>query len=142
MDSTGPRGSGPAAFESFLVEDMILTLGNLRGSLGWLGAEAAADRACLDRLDRQLALLEDRAHRMAHALRDAAAAASEPANLFAAPDAGPDTGPDTRPDTGPNRGRNRAPAALAPHGSGGTILDALGADRGQDARPVFRSRRT
>ncbi len=76
--------SGLAAFESFLVEDVILTLGNLRGSLDWLGGGAATDRACLDRLGRQLAFLEDRAHRMARMLRDAAAM-PEPANLFAAP---------------------------------------------------------
>lgn len=107
--------SGRTAFESFLVEDVILTLGNLRGSLGWLGEGAATDRACLDRLDRQLALLEDRAHRMARALRDAAAA-SEPANLFAAPD-----------------------AALASIDR--AILDALAADRADGAPPVFRSRR-
>lgn len=71
-----------AAFESFLVEDVILTLGNLRGSLGWLGEAAAKDRAWVERLDRQLGLLEDRARRLAGALREDATA--EPANLFAA----------------------------------------------------------
>ena len=105
MDSTGPRGSGPAAFESFLVEDMILTLGNLRGSLGWLGAEAAADRACLDRLDRQLGLLEDRARRMARRLREPAP--PEPANLFAMSEPAPDGGTD-----GPARGRSGGGAAV------------------------------
>jgi len=54
------------AFETFLVEDVILTLGNLRGSLGWLGqADPGADpgpyRAGLARLDRQIETLEDRA---------------------------------------------------------------------------------
>jgi hypothetical protein len=55
-----------AAFERFLVEDVILTLGNLRGSLGWLDspearADAAIYRAGLRRIDRQIELLEDRA---------------------------------------------------------------------------------
>jgi hypothetical protein len=52
-------------FEVFLVEDVILTLGNLRGSLSWLGTSQSADpaifRAGLDRLDRQIGMLEDRA---------------------------------------------------------------------------------
>ena len=76
-----------AAFESFLVEDVILTLGNLRGSLLWLGEGSAIERICIDRLDRQLGLLEDRAHRMARLLRDEESA-PEPANLCAAPPAG------------------------------------------------------
>lgn len=79
--------SARAALESFLVEDVILTLGNLRGTLPWLGADSAIDRIWIDRLDRQLGLLEDRAHRMARLLRDEASA-PEPANLFAAPAAG------------------------------------------------------
>ncbi|WP_413874804.1 hypothetical protein [Albidovulum sp.] len=123
--------SGQTAFESFLVEDVILTLGNLRGSLGWLGEGAAADRACLDRLDRQLGLLEDRAHRVAQALREAAA--SEPANLFAGPDAGS--------NAGPGCGENRAPDTSALAEVESAILAALAADRAQGARPVFRSRR-
>jgi hypothetical protein len=132
MNDSGPRVSDPATFESFLVEDVILTLGNLRGSLGWLGEGAATDRACLVRLDRQLALLEDRAHRMAHALRDAAAA-SEPANLFATPDAGQARRLD--------RGQDRAPDIPALAAIDSAILDALAAERAEEAPPVFRSRR-
>ena len=63
-------------FEAFLIEDVILTLGNVRLSLTWLAADAgqAADardgqwrQAGIERLDRQLSQLEDRAR----ALRDA-----------------------------------------------------------------------
>ncbi|MEI2807175.1 hypothetical protein [Albidovulum sp.] len=140
MNDSGPRVSDPATFESFLVEDVILTLGNLRGSLGWLGEGAATDRACLVRLDRQLALLEDRAHRMAHALRDAAAA-SEPANLFAAPDAGQARGQDRGQARGQDRERDRAPDFPALAAIDSAILDALAAERAEDAPPVFRSRR-
>lgn len=71
------------AFESFLVEDVILTLGNLRGSLSWLGEGAGRSRAGIDRLDRQLGLLEDRARAMALGLHHPPPA-PEPANLFAA----------------------------------------------------------
>jgi hypothetical protein len=64
-------------FEVFLVEDVILTLGNLRGSLSWLGTSQSADpaifRAGLDRLDRQIGLLEDRARALKRQMVDAAA---------------------------------------------------------------------
>lgn len=55
------------AFEMFLLQDVILTLGNLRGSLGWLAdsgreAEPAIFRAGIARLQHQIAQLEDRAH--------------------------------------------------------------------------------
>lgn len=83
MTRSAPQASR-AGFEAFLVEDVILTLGNLRGALGWLGGGSLADRACLDRLDRQLALLDDRARQLARALC-AEAAAAEPANIFAIP---------------------------------------------------------
>jgi hypothetical protein len=58
-----------SSFDVFLVEDVILTLGNLRGSLGWLADPAPADdpalhRAGLERIGRQIALLEDRARAM------------------------------------------------------------------------------
>lgn len=48
---------------TFLVEDVILTLANLRGTLDWLVAEPAAElrAAARDRLDRQIDLIEDRA---------------------------------------------------------------------------------
>lgn len=88
MITSAPESSR-AVFEAFLVEDVILTLGNLRGALGWLGGGSPADRACLDRLDRQLSLLEDRARRLALALSaETEAEAPVPANLFAAPAVG------------------------------------------------------
>ena len=63
------------AFETFLVEDVILTLGNLRGSLAWLGqTDAVADpglhRAGLARLDRQIETLEDRARAVCRKIRE------------------------------------------------------------------------
>lgn len=69
-------------FEVFLVEDVILTLGNLRGSLSWLGTSQSADpaifRAGLDRLDRQIGLLEDRARALTRQM--VIAAATDPAS--------------------------------------------------------------
>ncbi len=58
-----------SAFETFLIEDVILTLGNLRGALAWLaqpgaGVDPATLRSGLDRLQGQIALLEDRAHKV------------------------------------------------------------------------------
>jgi hypothetical protein len=64
-------------FEVFLVEDVILTLGNLRGSLSWLGSYQSADpaifRAGLDRLDGQIGMLEDRARALKRQMVVAAA---------------------------------------------------------------------
>jgi hypothetical protein len=62
-------GDGPDKFEVFLVEDVILTLGNLRSGLAWLAVPeanvpAAQVRAGVARLDAQLALLEERARRV------------------------------------------------------------------------------
>ena len=112
------------AFETFLVEDVILTLGNLRGSLAWLGqSDAGADpglhRAGLARLDRQIETLEDRARAVCRIIRDAPAAAGTPP----------------------------AAAAYAPAISLERLLqDALGSEakprRGDAGRPEFRSRRT
>lgn len=58
---------------TFLVEDVILTLANLRGTLDWLAAEPVAElrAAARERLDRQIDLIEDRAR--AHLDRIAAA---------------------------------------------------------------------
>jgi hypothetical protein len=55
-----------AAHERFLVEDVILTLGNLRSWIAWLSdPETRLERdrlpAYLDRLDHQIELLQDRA---------------------------------------------------------------------------------
>ncbi len=108
------------AFEVFLVEDVILTLGNLRGSLAWLGqGDAGADpdlhRAGLARLDRQLETLEDRARAVCQTIR------------------------------GDPGGEMPPPAAYAPAISLERLLqDALGSDarpRTGDAAPEFRSRR-
>lgn len=71
-----------AAFEAFLVEDVILTLANLRASLAWLGEDgeaakkgegANADhlswrRAGLARIDCQIGMLEDRARAVCRSL--------------------------------------------------------------------------
>lgn len=157
-----------AAFEAFLVEDVILTLANLRASLAWLGETAAADRggatdtggaaddaarrrAGLDRIDRQIGMLEDRARAVCDGLRqecDSAAVvlaapagpgrddvsawlrdgAAEQAVVRAAPEAAADTGPLTIAEA---------------------IRDALGEGAAEDegaavpaaAAPIFRSRR-
>ena len=54
------------AFEAFLVEDVILTLGTVRGALGWLGnsedCPAAVRAEGFARVARQISALEDRAH--------------------------------------------------------------------------------
>lgn len=106
------------AFETFLVEDVILTLGNLRGSLAWLGqgdvgADPGLHRAGLARLDRQLESLEDRARAVCRISR------------------------------GDPCGDLPPPAAYAPAISLERLLqDALGSGaRASDAAPEFRSRR-
>ncbi len=106
-----------AAFETFLVEDVILTLGNLRGSLSWLDtsharADPAIFRAGLLRLDRQIELLEERAR----SLRDGMTAAG-------AFRAGARTRPDEPPEASP--GAPPGPAAAGP------APDGLAADAGQ-----------
>jgi hypothetical protein len=68
------EGTDPA-FEQFLIEDVILALGNLRASLAWLmdpGAAAppAALRAGLERAMLQVAQVEDRARDMCRAVRE------------------------------------------------------------------------
>ena len=110
------------AFETFLVEDVILTLGNLRGSLAWLaqsdaGTDPGLHRAGLARLDRQIETLEDRARAVCKIIR------GDPAGEVA------------------------PPAAYAPTISLERLLqDALGSDeaprRGDAGMPEFRSRRT
>ena len=80
------------ALEVFLVQDVILTLGGMRGTLGWLGrAEdcSPVQRAeALARITRQIGAVEDRARALWQDMRtpppdDAGAAA----NLFL-PEAG------------------------------------------------------
>lgn len=62
------------SFESFLLEDVILTLGTLRGSLGWIAEGGEEGRAGLARLERQLAMLEDRARALCSGPHPSAAA--------------------------------------------------------------------
>lgn len=114
------RDAARAAFESFLVEDMFLTLGNLRGSLAWVMKDSAAERAFIDRLDRQLGLLQDRARQMARWLCEEASA-PEPANLFAASET------DTCRDS------------AAPDDIDMSILSVVAAPDERTPAPVFRS---
>ncbi|MCX7889628.1 MAG: hypothetical protein N2422_07865 [Rhodobacteraceae bacterium] len=55
----------------FLLEDVVLALGNLRGALAWLDADPpltpAERRAGIARLGRQVDLLHDRVRRLASA---------------------------------------------------------------------------
>ena len=111
------------AFETFLIEDVILTLGNLRGSLSWLGqADTGTDpglhRAGLARLERQIETLEDRARAVCKIIRSDQTA----------------------------QGALPAAAAYAPAISLERLLqDALGSDpqprHGGATSPEFRSRR-
>lgn len=110
-------------FETFLVQDVILTLGNLRGSLAWLadgGAEvdAAIYRAGLERLDRQIEQLQDRARAMC-----ASVTANPAVKALPVP----------------------TPAAAYIVGSGMSLecllRDALG-EEAAGLRPLFRSRRS
>jgi hypothetical protein len=99
-----------AQSDVFLVEDVILTLGNLRGSLAWLADPGPLDdpalhRAGLERIGRQIALLEDRVRAMrrrmgtetapvmtaaeeADDIADADADYDDAMNIFAGPDTG------------------------------------------------------
>lgn len=116
------RVSARAAFESFLVEDVILTLGNLRGSLAWVMKDSAAERACFDRLDRQIALLQDRARQMARWLCEEVSP-PEPTNLFAV------------------RESDMRRESAVPDDIDISILSVLAAPDEHTPAPVFRSRR-
>lgn len=76
------------AFEVFLVEDVILTLGTVRGALGWLGENegcpAAARAEGFARITRQIAALEDRARDLWQGLH--LESGSPPAPALPAPD--------------------------------------------------------
>ena len=69
-------------FDTFLVEDVILTLCNVRLSLTWLTSDAAAAgsedwrRVGIQRLDRELAQTEDRARALRDSLRERGGPAS------------------------------------------------------------------
>lgn len=103
------------ALTAFLIEDVILALGNLRGSLGWLAAEApdaGQMHGGLQRIGRQLDLIEDRARTIWRGLADSFG--SDPP----------------------------APGAAPPEGAGPTLAqvlqDALGTDRDAGAPGGFR----
>lgn len=163
-----------AAFEAFLVEDVILTLANLRASLAWLGETAAADqggaddasrrRAGLDRIDRQIGMLEDRARAVCDGLRqgcdEAGAAAVAPAGQddvavwlqdCAEDRAGEQASPGAVPGTGTLTIAEAIRDALGEDASGadggsdwpGTIRQAAAPAAGPEDRaaPIFRSRR-
>ena len=70
------------SIEAFLVEDMILTLVNLRASLEWLSGGANGDvarhRSGWDRFDRQLEMLEARARDLLQGVKDRAGAIPTP----------------------------------------------------------------
>ncbi|MCB2117439.1 MAG: hypothetical protein KDE00_14385 [Rhodobacteraceae bacterium] len=79
-----------ASFETFLVEDVILTLGTLRGALGWIADGGEPGRAGIERLERQLAWLEDRARALCSDL--AATTPAPPPHTCFGPLAGGATG--------------------------------------------------
>lgn len=138
------------AFEAFLVEDVILTLANLRASLAWFSETAAAQngapddalrrRAGLERIDRQIGMLEDRARAVCDGLRPESegTGVSEAAAAITAP-AGPESDGmaawrrDGAEDRGGDRGGPEATAVAAPLSIAGAIRDALGADAPNDA---------
>ena len=110
--------SARKALESFLVEDVILTLGTLRGALEWLGQEPRQSRIGIERIDHQLGLLEDRARAVCAQLRDEAKSGGkapvpdqEAENLFAAFPA-PERGKKTVPDKPPMTEERFPPVAL------------------------------
>lgn len=65
--------AGRPDYATFLVEDVILTLANLRGSLDWLADDGTGVErriAGLKRIERQIDLLEDRARTLYDQLRE------------------------------------------------------------------------
>ncbi|MCV2871440.1 hypothetical protein OEZ71_03930 [Defluviimonas sp. WL0050] len=101
--------------EQFLVEDVIVTLGNIRRTFRWVresgpGADPAELHERLDRLDRLIDVVETRARDVCQQLQ----AAGGQLIRYAAPVA-----------------QNEIPIELA-------ILDALA---GMDEPPLFRSQR-
>lgn len=84
---------GTGNFEVFLVEDMILTLLNLKGSLGWLAGESLARdpegrRSAQRRLEAQIDMLEERARDLVAGLKDSRAAGAGGCCCTCADDAG------------------------------------------------------
>ena len=108
-----------ATYERFLVEDVILTLGNLRTSLAWLmdpdgDRPPRALRAGLERAMRQIEQMEDRA-------RSLSRSGAERTEL---------------PDPSP-----AAYAECSGIGLEHVLRDALSADGSALPAPVFRTRR-
>jgi len=129
------QAAGLSAFQTFLVEDVLLTLGNLRAALAWLvedGTVAPGDRrhAGITRIDRQIELLQVRARAVCAA---DAPPLDDPAGRRA------DLGP-----ASPEPAADQLPPS-APTGAGSgleqLLRDALGSDALSTA-PLFRSRRT
>lgn len=81
---------GAGAFEAFLIEDVILTLGSVRGALGWLGTAEdcppAQRAAAFARITRQIGALEDRARGLWNDMQPepapCAAESGEAGNIF------------------------------------------------------------
>ena len=78
-------GQADDAVLSFLLEDVILTLGTVQGALGWLASGAdcppAARAEGFARIARQIAALEDRAHALWAERRSAPCPRPEEADL-------------------------------------------------------------
>ncbi|MGB7269722.1 MAG: hypothetical protein WBC90_09395 [Albidovulum sp.] len=140
------------ALATFLVEDVILTLGNMRGSLAWLGqadTKATPDlqRAGLARLDRQIATLEERAWAVCQEMRDAQVSVMGIANAadVAPPVPGPEPGPEVMPQIGPATPSAPAPLPRPEHPSislESLLRDALSGDAPlglYEGPPTFRS---
>jgi hypothetical protein len=118
------------AFEVFLVEDVILTLGNLRNSLAWLAAAEGTSpeerKSGIDRLNRQLDLVEARARELCSNMRRDSCNAD---NLFGFLS---------------DMDRNRFDEKLSSDDHlpiGQVLRDALGDEAALDAAFVFRSSR-
>lgn len=75
-------GNVREALEFFLVQDVILTLGTVRGALGWLGGDDAVPQSArvegFERVSRQIEALEDRARRLWDDLRQSPTAGAAP----------------------------------------------------------------
>ncbi|MCB2128136.1 MAG: hypothetical protein KDE03_03445 [Rhodobacteraceae bacterium] len=116
------------SFEVFLVEDVILTLGNLRNSLAWLAAAEGTSpeerRSGIDRLNRQLDLVEARARELCGNMRRESFACD---NLF-----GFLNGSDND-----RFGEHRVNEGRVPIGQ--VFRDALGEEETLDAAFSFRS---
>ncbi|HQU68410.1 MAG TPA: hypothetical protein PLI43_09445 [Albidovulum sp.] len=75
-------GNAREALEFFLVQDVILTLGTVRGALGWLGGDDEVPQPAriegFQRVSRQIEALEDRARQLWDDLRLSQTAGAAP----------------------------------------------------------------